>query len=257
MAENLLVENHGPVRVVTLNKPARRNAVDLVLRESLASAINSAMADQVIRVLVLTGTGEIFSAGGDIAVTPGPAATQARSTVTALQQVVLAICDGPKPVVAAVEGGAYGAGLGVMAACDRVVASSSARFGATFARIGLAGDAGVFWSLPRRVGPARAKQLLMMAAEVSAPEAATIGLVDALAEPGQVLWAALTDAARLAAGPPLALAAIKYMANHGPADLRAVLDAETERQAALCDTEDFEEGLAALRDRRPPTFRGR
>jgi 2-(1,2-epoxy-1,2-dihydrophenyl)acetyl-CoA isomerase len=97
----------------------------------------------------------------------------------------------------------------------------------------------------------------MMAAEVSASEAATIGRVDALAEPGHALWAALSDAARLAAGPPLALASIKYMFTHGSANLRAVLDAETERQAALCDTEDFAEGLAALRNRRPPTFRGR
>jgi enoyl-CoA hydratase/carnithine racemase len=257
MAENLLVENHGPVRVVTLNRPTQRNAVDMALRESLAGAVNNAMADNVVRVLVLTGAGEIFSAGGDVAVMPGATSAQTRLRITALQQVVMAICDGPKPVVAAVEGGAFGTGLGVMAACDRVVASSSARFGATFARIGLAGDAGVFWSLPRRVGSARAKQLLLMAAEVSASEAATIGLVDALAEPGQALWAALSDAARLAAGPPLALASIKYMFNFGSANLRAVLDAETERQAALCDTEDFGEGLAALRERRPPTFRGR
>jgi 2-(1,2-epoxy-1,2-dihydrophenyl)acetyl-CoA isomerase len=152
MAENLLVENHGPVRVVTLNRPTQRNAVDMALRESLAGAVNNAMADNVVRVLVLTGAGEIFSVGGDVAGLPGATSAQTRLRITALQQVVMAICDGPKPVVAAVEGGAFGAGLGVMAACDRVVASSSARFGVTFARIGLAGDAGVFWSLPRRVG---------------------------------------------------------------------------------------------------------
>lgn len=257
MAENLLVEDHGPVRVLTLNRPAQRNAVDMSLRESLASAVHAAMTDHVVRVLVLTGAGNIFSAGGDVTMMPGVSSRQARPRIAALQQVIRAIRTGPKPVLAAVEGGAFGAGLAIMAACDRIVASSSARFGTAFARIGLAGDAGVFWSLPRRVGPARAQQMLLMSTEVHAADAVGMGLVDVLAEPGKVLWAAVSDAARLAAGPPLALASIKYMFNHDLTDLDAVLDAETERQAALFDTEDFAEGLAAFRAQRPPVFRGR
>lgn len=257
MAHNLLVEDYGPVRVLTLNRPDRRNAVDVPLRDALADALEAAMADGPVRVVVLTGAGEIFSAGGDVTTMPDVDSATARPRIAAFQRVVRAICDGPKPVVAAVEGGAFGAGLAMMAACDRVVASSSARFGTAFAKIGLAGDAGVFWSLPRRVGPARARQLLMLSTEVPAPEAHAIGLVDSIVEPGKALWSALADAARLAAGPPIALATIKYLLNHGPTDLHAVLDAEVERQAALFDTEDLAEGLAAFRERRTPAFRGK
>jgi len=180
-----------------------------------------------------------------------------RPRAEAAQRVTRAIWNGSKPVVAAVEGPALGGGLALALACDRVVAASDAVFGAAFANVGLAGDMGIFASLPTRLGSAGAKQLLMMPRRIPASEAFDLGLIDRLCEPGAALRAALDDARHLAAGPPLALAAIKSMLSRGPADPDEVLEREVEHQAALFASDDFAEGVAAYRARRPPQFRGR
>jgi 2-(1,2-epoxy-1,2-dihydrophenyl)acetyl-CoA isomerase len=137
------------------------------------------------------------------------------------------------------------------------VAGADARFGTSFSRVGLAGDMGIFATLPGRIGPAAARQMLMFADQVDASEAARIGLVDAVTEPGQALARARDDARRLAAGPPLALAAVKSMLARWPRDPLEVLGDEIDHQVALFDTGDFAEGIAAYRERRTPAFRGR
>ena len=255
--ETLLRADAGPVRVLTLNDPRHRNALGLAMRVELAEAIEAAMADAAVRAIVLTGAEGTFCAGGDLSTMHRQTADEARPRLEAAQRVVRAIVDGPTPVVAAVEGFAIGAGLGIALACDRVVAASDARFITSFTRVGLVGDLGIFWSLPRRVGRARARQMLMLPTDVTGTDAVGLGLVDRVVEPGTVLEAALEDAGRLAAGPPLALAAVKAMVNRGPTDVHDVLEHEIENQAAMFDTADFAEGLAALRDRRTPEFTGR
>lgn len=251
----VLVDDHGAVRVITLNRPDKRNAIDIPLRLELARVIHAADSDDAVRALVLTGAGPAFCSGGDIATMAPLPPEPALERIQLAQNVIRALWSTLKPVVAAVEGSAYGAGVALAAACDRVVAAHDARFSTTFTNVGLSGDMGVFASLPARVGNARARQMLMMPVPIAAPEALQIGLVDALSEPGAALEVALTDAARLAAGPALAYGAIKSMlAAAGTLTPLEILDREAATQAQLFGSDDFAEGVEAFRAKRTPKF---
>jgi enoyl-CoA hydratase/carnithine racemase len=257
VSDCVLTRDSGALRVITLNRPDKRNAIDLELRVALAEAVEAAMTDREVLAVVLTGAGGTFCAGGDIATMrrQPPEETVPRSA--AAQRVIRAIWGGPKPVVAAVEGFAVGAGAALAIACDRVVAAADAVFATTFTGVGLAGDMGVFAALPARVGAARARQLMLLPRRLTGPEALELGLADRLCESGQALASAMQDAAAIAAGPPLAIAEIRAMFAHWPLSPAETLDAETAAAARLFDTDDFSEGIEAYRQRRPPVFRGR
>jgi enoyl-CoA hydratase/carnithine racemase len=215
------------------------------------------MASEDVRVIVLTGAGPIFCSGGDISTMERQSPEITRPRTDAAQRVIRAIWQGGKPVVGAIEGAAIGAGLSLALACDRIIAASDAQFGAGFIGVGLAGDMGIFASLPSRVGRAAAKYMLMKPSRVPASEALAIGLVDRLAEPGAALQAALEEARDLAESAPLALAAVKALFSRGPLNPFDLLDLEVEQQILLWDTDDFAEGVAAFHDRRLPNFQGR
>jgi enoyl-CoA hydratase/carnithine racemase len=251
----VITEKVGAVAVVTLNRPDKRNAIDIPLRLALADAIEAADRDASVRAVVLTGAGNTFCSGGDISTMERMAPQEALERAQLAQRVIRAIWGTDKPVIAAVEGSAFGAGTALAAACDRVVAARDARFATTFTAVGLAGDMGAYVSLPTRVGVARARQMLMLPKPIPAEEALNIGLVDALAEPGETLDAALQDASRLAAAPAEALAVIKSLLAAAPGlSPFNVLDREAAHQAALFGSDDFAEGIAAFREKRRAVF---
>ena len=164
----VLVDDDAAVRTVTLNRPQKRNAIDIELRIALAEAIESADRDPGIRVVIVTGAGSVFCSGGDISTMHRMPPERALERIELAQRVIRAIWNTPKPVLAAVEGSAYGAGTALAAACDRVVAARDATFATTFTNVGLAGDMGASVSLPARVGVARARQMLMLSFQAEA-----------------------------------------------------------------------------------------
>ncbi|APA98090.1 enoyl-CoA hydratase/isomerase family protein [Nocardia seriolae] len=253
----VLAEDRGPVRIITLNRPERRNAIDIPLRVALAERLEAAMADPGVRVIVVTGAGKAFCAGGDISTMERMAEAASRPRAQAAQRVVRAIWEGPKPVLAAVEGLAFGAGVSLALACDRVISAEDAVFSTAFTGVGLAGDMGIFASLPARVGPARAKQLMLLPRKVSGSAAFELGMADAVVPPGTALECAIADAERIAALAPLALGELETNLGRWPCDPVRMLDHEVDAQVRLFDTEDFAEGVAAFHERRLPQFHGR
>jgi 2-(1,2-epoxy-1,2-dihydrophenyl)acetyl-CoA isomerase len=180
-----------------------------------------------------------------------------RAQMRAGQRVITTIVHGRIPVIAAVEGAAFGAGLSLAAACDFVVADSQSKFGAVYGKVGLAPDWGALWSLPQRIGIARTRQLVMFAEVIGGAEAKAIGLADFLADDGNVLELAIARANLLAQGAPGAISAAKAMLGRAPLDLGSLLDWEADTQALLIGSGDFAEGCAAFAQKRPPSFSGR
>lgn len=255
MSECLKIEEHPEnLRMLVMNTPARRNALSDEMREALRAALTSAHNDPKVRAIVLSGAEGIFCAGGDIKAMGQPVPI-ALKRLDILHDVVRLIALGPKPVVAAVEGVAYGAGMSLALACDCVVATKTARFCASFSRIGLAPDCGLLWSLPRRVGPACAQQILMDGRERKGIEAIDIGLADVLAQ-GDIRAAALAQASALVPAATRPNIYIKSIIAQHFGDLNAVLAAEREAQAALFMTKDHAEATAAFLEKRPPVFIG-
>ncbi|GAA1750227.1 enoyl-CoA hydratase/isomerase family protein [Aeromicrobium alkaliterrae] len=253
-AELVLSEDRGPVRVVTINRAEVRNAIDMPTRVALAEALEAADGAIRVRAVVLTGAAPTFCSGGDIASMRRMSRDEAVPRAQAAQRIIRAIWGTSKPVVAAVEGAAYGAGMSLALACDRVVASREARFAPTFSRVGLAGDMGIFASLAARVGPHRAKQLLMFPDPVSGDAAVALGLVDRAVDPGAALDAALEDADHLASMAAGALGVVKRTLSGEPRHPAAVLELEVQNQADLFGSDDFAEGVAAFAERRAPRF---
>lgn len=257
-AGQVVRETTDGVAVITLDAPARRNALSLALRAALASEMEAAMSDSDCRVVVLTGAGDHFCAGGDISGMEGLGAIAGRKRLDSAHRLIRLIVEGEKPVIAAVEGFAVGAGLSLAAACDIVVAASTARFACSFNRLGLVPDFGAAWSLPLRVGTGRARRIMLAGEAFGAAEAAAWGLVEDVVGPQEALAAATALARHIAAeAAPLSNAFAKRLLARWPADLDAVLQAEADAQAILYESDDFREGRDAFRAKRKPEFKGR
>jgi 2-(1,2-epoxy-1,2-dihydrophenyl)acetyl-CoA isomerase len=257
-----VVEHHrdGAVAILTLNAPARRNAISLDTRLRLLELLRQCAADPACRAIVLAGAGGHFCSGGEVKPAGGadnaPDPARTRSNIGILHDVVRLLAGGPKPTVAAVQGSAFGAGMSLAAACDHVVVAPSARFCAAFGKVGLMADAGLMWSLPTRIGVSPARNLLLTARIVDAQEAMTLGLADEMAAEGQVLAHGVRAARDLSRLAPLAVAAMKDVMARGPASLESVIAAESDLQPRLTLTQDYVEGRAAFEARRAPRFRG-
>ena len=246
-------DRDGPVTVLTMDNPARRNALSMDLRRAMVAALERMEADRTVRAAVLTGAGGVFSSGGDLSGMDAADLAGGRERFRLTHTLVRLMVKSSKPIVAAVEGWCVGAGLSAALCCDTVVAAEGARFGAPFGKVGLVADLGLLHTLPLRVGQGRARQMLLYGEMTGAAEAERIGLVDRVVPDGTALAAALDRARALAALAPLTLA---YTKQHYAAGLDALLDWERDVQSALFLTADHAEGKAAFLAKRPPVFEG-
>jgi 2-(1,2-epoxy-1,2-dihydrophenyl)acetyl-CoA isomerase len=255
----VLVERAGGIATVTLNRPEARNALSLEMRHDLETALRRLGDDATSRVLVLRGAGGHFCAGGDVKAMRASrlTASEGQARVEAINRVVVALARFRAPTIAMVDGFAVGAGLNLAIACDLVVAADRARFGEVFARIGLIPDAGGTYFLARRVGLAKAKELVFTTDLLDAAEARRIGLVNRVV-PAAALEAETRRLARqIAEGPPRAHALAKALLDRSPGvDLDASLAAEAAAQGTMIESADHREGLAAFFEKRPPRFTG-
>lgn len=247
----------GAVTIVTLNEPETRNALTPRLRDALFDAVSAAMADDACRVLILTGAGPAFCAGGDLASLPDHDPVPLRRRLSRTHELMRLLIAGPKPVIAAVNGPAVGAGLSIAVACDFVLATDAARFGAVFGRVGLMADMGLLWTLPQRIGIPATRRLVLTAATLDADAALAMGLVDERVSADALLVEALKLAHEMAAAPPLAVAATRALLAQGPATLDQTLNGEMDKQVLLFSSQDFVEGRRAFMERRKPVFSGR
>jgi 2-(1,2-epoxy-1,2-dihydrophenyl)acetyl-CoA isomerase len=248
------------VATLTIDRPAAKNALGPDEWRRLAWGVARAAADPLVRVLVVTGAGDSFSAGGDVKTMPERLAlppAERRARLRADAEVVRALGALDKPSLARIDGPCVGAGLALALACDLRVASSRSSFGATFHRVGLTADFGTLYNLPRAVGPARAAELLLVGEMVDAERAEQIGLVHRVVAPLRLDEEVAGLARRLADGPPVAMALTKAgLRGAAGRDLEATLEWEAAAQAIASRTDDAREGLAALAEKRPPKFSG-
>lgn len=260
--EHLVVVDSGEgVRTICLNRPERLNAVNSVLADELPLAVERAASDDAVRAIVITGAGRGFCAGLDLT---EPVALDRGSRADRLDPLywvgrwVLALSRCEKPVVAAVNGAAAGAGFGLALACDLRVVARSAKLTAGYVRRGLSPDAGVTWFLPRLVGHGRAADILFSGRDVHADEAERIGLATRVVDDDALTETALALATQLAAGPPIALALTKrLLMESASAPLDAQLRSELTHIKTCFASHDVREALAAFTEKRAPRFDGR
>ena len=240
---------------IGLNRPEKRNALDPELRLALIAGIESVLEDSSVRAVILAGNGGHFCAGGDIASMEGLDAAAGRARMKSNHRMVRLIAEAEKPVLAAVEGYAVGAGAGIALLADTVVIAETGAIGFPFFRVGLIPDYAILHTLPRRVGAARARQILLYARMMRGADAVEAGLADELAPEGGAEAVALERARELAAMPALAFALAKRQIGLAPVSLEAALEMEALGQASNFTTADFAEGRAAFREKRAPDFR--
>ncbi|TWP34941.1 enoyl-CoA hydratase/isomerase family protein [Leekyejoonella antrihumi] len=247
------IKDVGPVRLVLLDRLQVRNCLDLVLRRELAAAIREADADPGCRAILLAGNGAVFCAGGDIkTLNADPVAGRHRLALAG--DITRAILGCETPLVAAVEGGAWGAGLALAAACDVVVVGRRARLAASFGRFGLVGDTGAFYVLRQRVGAARAKEMLLLNTTLNGDQAVAEGLATYVADDGDARRVARDLALRLAGAGEGANTWTKRIIHQDQQDFESVLEAEIGAQLDLLGGSSFAEGQRAFIEKRDPCW---
>jgi 2-(1,2-epoxy-1,2-dihydrophenyl)acetyl-CoA isomerase len=256
--ETLLVDRARGVQTITLNRPDALNSFNASMKRELLEVLKAAARDTDVRCLILTGAGRAFSAGQDLKERQAPGAADLADELREhYNPIVRGLRRLEKPVIAAVNGVAAGAGCSLAIACDIIIAADNARFIEVFAKVGLVPDTGSTWFLPRLIGYARAAEMVFTAEPVDASTAERIGLVNRVVPSERLMPEARALAEQLAAAPPLALALAKRALNRAlESDLDSALDHEAQLQGIAGRSQDHAEGVAAFIEKRPPRFTG-
>ncbi|HDZ57829.1 MAG TPA: enoyl-CoA hydratase/isomerase family protein [Pseudomonas xinjiangensis] len=259
MSDLVLEQRHDAVAVLTLNNPKTRNALSRDMLFVLADCLERLNEDDSCRAVILRGGNGHFCSGGDVSgMTAERPLPVGRGRMVLGHRVVSAMVKGNKPVIAAVEGYAAGAGFSLACAADYLIATPNAKFVSSFAKVSLVPDLGLLWSLPRRIGLAQARRLFYSAAVTEIDEALQLGIVDEqVANTDQLLERALELAAQFTAHAPLSVALVRSALARGMDTLDQALAYEMDNQAALYLTDDHKEAVNAFMNKRTPEFRGR
>jgi 2-(1,2-epoxy-1,2-dihydrophenyl)acetyl-CoA isomerase len=261
IADPVLYAQNAAVATITLNRPDAMNALNVATKEALLAALRRASADETVRAVVLTGAGRAFCVGQDLREHAHKLSTGELLTNTVRDHynpITLAIVQMPKPVIAALNGVAAGAGAAFAFACDLRLAADTAAFNLAFAGVALSADSGASWTLPRLVGQAKAIELLLLPETIPVQRAADLGLVTEIVPADKLADHAAGLAARLAAGPTVSYAAIKDSVGFGAAHtLAETLEVEGTMQTRCGQTADHREAVEAFLAKRAPQFLGR
>lgn len=251
----VVLEFNDNVLLLTINAPQARNSLQSPgVMEGLLIGLEKLESDPNLHTAVITGAGGFFCSGGDLRQLARGTEDEVRAQMTRNAWLYRRIALLDKLVVAAVDGPAYGAGLGLAACCDLVVAGETAVFCSAFTRVGAMPDAALFWSLPARVGVAQARRMMLLAREVRGAEALEMGLADEHVPAGHALPAAMVLANQLATGPGRAFGRIKSGLRQAPMSLEQALSFQLDNAPGLFSSADFKEGATAFFEKRKPVF---
>ncbi|MBQ5951686.1 MAG: enoyl-CoA hydratase [Lachnospiraceae bacterium] len=248
------------IGIITLNRPKSLNAITDPMRHALLDLVRRIATDDAVRAVIITGAGRAFCAGGDV-----KQMSSARSGFeiskrmkSFMHNVVKTIWSMEKPVIAAVNGYAVGAGANLALSCDFVITSETAKFNQTFVNIGLAPDTGGLYFLPKLVGLPKAKELMLLGKPIDGVEAARIGMVYKAVPQEEVMNEAMALATRFTEMAPKAIGYTKLMLNRSmDMNFEQTLDLEVAMQASLIMSEDHREGARAFAEKRKPVFQGK
>jgi 2-(1,2-epoxy-1,2-dihydrophenyl)acetyl-CoA isomerase len=258
----VLEQKHEGVTVLVMNRPDRLNALNNDLAVALNAALGRVAEDETVRVVVITGGGRAFCAGGDLALIGKGRANGATQELEPLlrsgMQAVLKIRTMPQPVIAAINGPAAGAGMNIALAADIRIAAEEATFGQNFAKVGLFPDFGGTYFLPQLVGPAKAAELFYTGDMIDAKTALSLGIVNRVVPAAQLEAEVTLLAQKIAEGPPVAIRAVKKsLFGSEKEKLAKALEHEVQEQVRCYLSEDCSEGIRAFFEKRPPRFRGK
>jgi enoyl-CoA hydratase/carnithine racemase len=255
--DSVLLRREGSIAILTLNQPERLNAVSLAMREALYTQLLVLQADELCRAIVLTGAGDNFCSGGDISEMKPREIIAGRMRVELATRIFHLLATGPKPVITAVEGKAFGCGTSLVAVSDYAVAATNASFSCAFIKVGLMADFGGVWSIARRAGHRKAMEMCAFGDVYNAAQALAMQLINETCEPGTALQAAMKIAERFARNPPIAMALLRAALNNGSDSVDQTVATEISNQSLLMYTEDFAEATRAFMEKRKPNFTGR
>jgi enoyl-CoA hydratase/carnithine racemase len=256
----VLFARSGHIGIITLNRPDNRNSMTPELLDAFQGAVADARKVHELRVVVLTGLGSCFSSGADfnVGVQRGGGEALASAKSYAMYEAFLGMLDLEVPVIGALNGHAVGGGFGLSLLCDMRIANRDAKYGANFTRLGFASGMAISHTLPRIVGLARASELLYTGELINGERAAQIGYANEAVAADEVMPRAMHLAERIARSAPLAVRATRAGMRRGMvAEIREAARLEAFAQAETVATEDAREGMAALLEKRVPTFHGR